>query len=70
LAYLANLKGWKLVKAFIERIEGDLDVMESKSIESGASYEEIGKITTVKQVVKNVTRRITGYVEDARGTAR
>lgn len=65
LAYMARLKGWKLLKEYIERIEADLDKMVLATIESGASYEEIGRKTAVKEIVKNVTRQIKERVGNA-----
>jgi len=66
LAYIGNLKGWKILKEYIERIESDLDSMITSSVANGSSYEEIGRKTAVREVVKNVTRRIIGKVEDCR----
>lgn len=68
LAYMSRLKGWKILKEYIERIEEDLDKMVLTLLAEGADYEEIGKKTAVKEIVKNVTRNIKQYVEDAKGT--
>jgi hypothetical protein len=65
LAYLGNLKGWKILKEYIERMETDLDNMLATTVSSGESFEEIGKKAAVNEIVKNVTRRIKERVANA-----
>jgi hypothetical protein len=65
LAHLGSLKGWEILKEYIERIESELDTLISAAIASGASYEEIGKRTAVREVVRGVTGRIKERVANA-----
>lgn len=66
---LSQLKGWKVLREYIDQIEDDLEKMVSTLIETGASDEEIGRKTVVKEIVKNVTRKIKSRVDDARDAA-
>jgi len=68
LAHLSKLKGWKLIKEYVERINEELDDMVRLAMSNGASFEEIGKKTLVKELTKDVTRRIIAYADDATGS--
>ena len=65
LASLSNHSGWKVLKAYIERIMEELDNLTKTQMVNGISFEEIGKSTVVKEIVKDALRRIIIRVQDA-----
>lgn len=69
LAALSQSDGWGYMETYIKNIEEELDIMVRKTIETGATNEEIGNRTVVKEITKDVLRRIREYVTDARESA-
>lgn len=65
LHYLTTTEGWKHVKNLIQAIVFDLDAMVMDSMAHGASFEDIGRRTAVKEVTKDVLNRILGYVDNS-----
>lgn len=68
LANLAKHKGWKILARYIGEINEELDNMIAQAMAQGATYEEIGQKTIVKDLAKYAIRRITERVEDSRRT--
>lgn len=66
LAHVSQTEGWKHIKNYIEAIVADLDISVIAAMEHGASYEDIGRKTAVKEVTKDVLNRIIRLVEGAR----
>jgi len=66
LAHLSNTDGWAHVKKYIEAIVSELDGSVLSAMQHGASYEDIGRKTAVKEVTKDVLNRIVRLVEGAR----
>ena len=65
LASLSNHSGWKVLKAYIERIMEELDNLTKTQMANGVSFEEIGRSTVVKEITKDALRRIIIRVQDA-----
>lgn len=65
LHYLTTTEGWKHVKNYVQAIVADLDATVLASMANGASYEDIGRKTAVKEVTKDVLNRILGYVDNS-----
>lgn len=66
LAYIGQFKGWKLLKAYEERLEEYLDTLVSEAMANGLSITEIGERTMVKELAKFVLRSLVSKVEDAK----
>lgn len=66
LHFLSETAGWKHLKNYIEAIVVDLDATVLNAMANGASFEDIGRKTAVKEVTKDVLKRIVGYVDNAR----
>lgn len=66
LSYMSQIDGWRHVKKYIEAIEADLDSTVIEAMSHGASYEDIGRKTAVKEVTKDVLNRIVRLVDGAR----
>ena len=65
LASLSNHSGWKVLKAYIERIMEELDNLTKTQMTQGVPFEEIGRSTVIKELTKDVLRRIINRVQDA-----
>jgi len=63
---LSGHNGWSVLKKYIERIMEELDELTRTQMEKGASFEEIGKSTIVREITKAVLKRIITRVEDAK----
>jgi len=68
LHFLSETAGWKHVKKYVEAIVADLDATVLASMANGASFEDIGRKTAVKEVTKDVLNRILSYVDNARAS--
>ena len=66
LAYITRFTGWRLLKEYAERLKEELDQMVVQSMESGATAEEIGQRTMVKELAKAVIDKIISKAEYAR----
>lgn len=66
LSYMSQIDGWKYVKNYIQAIVADLDSSVVDAMSHGASYEDIGRKTAVKEVTKDVLNRIVRLVDGAR----
>lgn len=64
---LAMQNGWIVLKKYIERIMTELDDMTRTQMTQGVSFEEIGRSTIIKEITKDVLRRIINHVEDSKG---
>lgn len=68
LAAMENTAGWKVLSDYINQIVTDLDQMTTNQMQQGASFEDIGRSTVVKEITKDVLRRVINRVNDARDT--
>lgn len=66
MAYIARTQGWETLKEFMAEQVEILDQMVVEAMDKGLSFEELGKRTAVKELTKDVIRRIISRVEDAR----
>jgi hypothetical protein len=66
LAYMGNLKGRKILKEYMERMIEEMDGIVQAGIERGAPFEELGRLTVVRQTAQDVIRRSIRKVEDNR----
>lgn len=66
LAYMANLKGWKILKGYLEQMITEMDAIVQNGISNQASFEELGRLTVVRQVAQDVIRRAIDRVESTR----
>ena len=66
LASLSNHSGWKVLKTYIKRVMEELDDMTKIQMVNGVPFEEIGRSTVVKEIVKDSLRRIITRVDDAK----
>src|SRR5687768_11552067 len=55
--------GWEHIKEYIAELQKELDQMVLILMEQGASFEEIGQKTLVKEVTKAYLQRILDKVE-------
>ena len=44
---LSQVRGWEVLKGYIRSLKGELRELIDKAIESGASFEDIGKMTMI-----------------------
>lgn len=58
--------GWKVFSALASQAIKELDEINTKAIESGASYEELGRNTLVISLTKDIIGRLMNKVEDAK----
>ena len=65
LASLSNHSGWKVLKAYIERIMEELDNLTKTQMTQGVPFEEIGRSTVIKELTKDVLRRVINKIQDA-----
>lgn len=68
IALMATTPGWKYIEALIGQIKSDLDGIMSQAIAQGASYEEIGRKTIIREITHGALDRITSRVRSARDT--
>jgi hypothetical protein len=66
IAFVAKQGGWSHIKKYIESMVIELDATVLAAMQAGASFEEIGRRTAVKEVAKDVLSRVLQYVESAR----
>lgn len=66
LAYIARTNGWQLITEEMDKVCEELDQMVVEAMQTGMSFEELGKRTAVKELTKDAIRRIAAKVEDAR----
>jgi hypothetical protein len=65
LALMSGTPGWKVLKEFIDNLSNTLESTNRGQIESGLSFEEIGRNAVVIQIVKDIINQITNKVQDA-----
>ena len=66
LSDMAQMGGWEYLKAYILDLEDVLDSLVKTTMESGASFEEIGQKSIVSELAKGFLTRVIEKVEDAR----
>lgn len=66
VAAMAHHNGWKVLKEYIENLMQELDGVNQKAMENGATFEEIGRNSIVIQLSKEMLLKVIQRVEDAR----
>lgn len=56
---------WKVLRDFIEQMKTELDQMVIQAMSEGASFEEIGQKTAIKEMTKMALDRILDKGKDA-----
>jgi len=64
---LSMQSGWAVFVKAKNRLMEELDEEVITLMESGANYEVIGQKTVIKEILKDVIRRLFNKVTDARG---
>lgn len=62
---LKQMKGWTVLKDYIENMYKDLNEVNKTAIASGASLEEIGRNAIVVNLVQEIIEKILNKVLDA-----
>lgn len=65
LSDLSHTRGWEVLEGFIDSIVSDLDQMTINQMQQGVGFDEIGRSTVVKEITKDVLRRIKNRVRDS-----
>ena len=65
LHHLANQDGWKVFTERANKVMGDLDDIVRSQMNAGADEASIGRSTIVKEITKDVIRRLFNIVTDA-----
>jgi len=60
---LAHSSGWVVLKEYIENLISGLDEVNQKAMESGASFEELGRNSVVIQLSKETLQKVINRVE-------
>lgn len=63
---LSQMRGWKILEEYIENIIKDLDRINEKAIESGATFDVIGQNAVVINLAKALINKIPTKVHDAK----
>lgn len=66
LGTLGQSEGWLLLKDYINDLKDSLDQAYKTAMESGMSYEEIGRRTIIAQLTKEYLDKVVEKVEDAK----
>ena len=65
---LSNHAGWKVINEFVDNLISDLDKINEKAIESGATFDVIGQNAVVINLAKSLLKRVQLKVIDAKET--
>lgn len=65
LVEMSKTKGWSLIKTYIKDIQLEMDQMVTQAMQQGATYEEIGQRTIVKDLTKFALERVLAKVQEA-----
>jgi len=66
LAHLARTDGWDLFTKIVNEYIDEMDGMVRSAMDAGAGFEEIGRKTAVKEITKDVLKKLVSRVEEAR----
>lgn len=66
LSEMSNMAGWKVLREYITDLVGSLDAPAHTAMESGCSYDEIGRKTIIAQLTKEFLLKVIEKVENAR----
>lgn len=66
LSNLTEQKGWQILTEVKDRLVDELDKVNEQAIQTGASYEEIGKNTLVISLAKGIINRLWNKAADAK----
>lgn len=70
LSDLSYTAGWKVLEEYIELLKETVDNLLKRTMESGASFDEIGQKTIVVTLVKSYLDQILEKVDNARSATR
>jgi len=70
LLEMAELPGWQVLKEYIDNLKADVEAINYSSMQSGASFEDIGRNAVVIQLTKDLLTKIVQKVEDVREARR
>ena len=62
----SNTAFWKVLKAYMEEVAGNLDSVSDLVIAQGGNYEEVGKNAIVVSLAKGIIKRIINKVDDSK----
>ena len=63
---LSHTSGWVVLKEYIEDLMLELEQVNNKAMESGASFEDIGRNSVVIQLCKEQLQKVIDKVEDVK----
>lgn len=63
---ISKSEGWELIEGYIADLKSELDQLVLNAISEGASFEEIGQKTTVKELAKAYLDKVLDKVETAK----
>jgi hypothetical protein len=62
---LSQTAGWRVLKDYIAELKESLNSTNKEAIQSGASFEEIGRNTIVISLTQDILNKVVNIVEDA-----
>ncbi len=63
---LSKSGGWRVLSTYINDMVAVLDASTGSALEKGQTFEEIGRNAVVISLAKDIIRKITNRVEDAK----
>ena len=66
ISYMGKTPGWKHVETYINELISYLDSPAQQAMETGCSYDEIGRKTIVAQLTKEFLGKVLEKVNDAK----
>lgn len=62
---MTQMKGWLILREYIETLSGELNEVNRTAIQNGASLEEIGRNTVVVSLTQDIISKILNKASDA-----
>ena len=66
---LSLMEGWPVLKEYINNLSHEVEAINQHSMQSGASFEDIGRNAVVIQLTKDLLAKVVHKVEDAKEAA-
>lgn len=66
ICWMSKQPGWKHIETYIKDLIDSLDLPAKQAMETGCSYDEIGRKTIVAQLTKEFLNKILDKVHDAK----
>lgn len=63
---VAISEGWQLIKQHIDNLKLEVDQINQNAMQTGASFEDIGKNSVIIQLTKDLLTKVVQKVEDAK----